>query len=117
MNVFRFVARLREGEKIAALCQEFAISRKTGYKIFDRYKESGLEALTDRSRRSRRYGNQQPPQVEITNATASSGFSSDRIVATPDRANRPNVWETRSQRRTRAEREQRLQKTPANISR
>jgi len=71
----RFVARLLEGEKMTALCREFAISRKTGYKIFDRYKESGLEALTDRSRRSRRYGNQLPPQVEITNATASSGFS------------------------------------------
>src|SRR5882672_9276177 len=54
----RFVARLLDGEKMAALCREFAISRKTGYKIFDRYKESGLEALTDRSRRPWRYGNQ-----------------------------------------------------------
>jgi transposase len=44
----RFVARLLEGEKMAALGREFAISRKTGYKIFDRYQESGLEALTDR---------------------------------------------------------------------
>jgi hypothetical protein len=60
----RFVARLLEGEKMVALCREFAISRKTGYKIFDRYKESGLEALTDRSRRPWRYGNQLPPQVE-----------------------------------------------------
>ncbi len=34
----RFVARLLEGEKMAALCREFTISRKTGYKIFDRYK-------------------------------------------------------------------------------
>ena len=47
----RFVARLLEGESMVALCREFSISRKTGYKIFDRYKESGLEALTDRSRR------------------------------------------------------------------
>ena len=60
----RFVARLLEGEKMTALCGEFAISRKTGYKIFDRYKESGLEALTDRSRRPYRYGNQLPQQVE-----------------------------------------------------
>jgi len=60
----RFVARLLEGEKMVALCREFAISRKTGYKIFDRYKEFGLEALTDRSRRPWRYGNQLPPQVE-----------------------------------------------------
>src|SRR6266568_3123820 len=60
----RFVARLLEGEKMTSLCREFAISRKTGYKIFDRYKESGLEALTDRSRRPWRYGNQLPQQVE-----------------------------------------------------
>ena len=30
----RFVARLLEGEKMAVLCREFDISRKTGYKIF-----------------------------------------------------------------------------------
>ncbi len=60
----RFVARLLDGEKMAALCREFAISRKTGYKIFDRYEESGLEALTDRSRRPWRYANQLPQQVE-----------------------------------------------------
>lgn len=35
----RFVARLLEGEKMAPLCAEFGISRKTGYKIFDRYKD------------------------------------------------------------------------------
>jgi transposase len=39
----RFVARLLEGEKMAPLCAEFGISRKTGYKIFDRYKDCGLE--------------------------------------------------------------------------
>jgi hypothetical protein len=31
----RFVARLLNGEKMAALCREFAIWRETGYKIFD----------------------------------------------------------------------------------
>lgn len=47
----KFVARLLEGEKMARLCREFGISRKTGYKIFDRYKECGLHGLSDRSRR------------------------------------------------------------------
>ena len=47
----RFVARLLDGEKMSGLCREFGISRKTGYKIFSRYKDSGLEGLTDRSRR------------------------------------------------------------------
>ena len=44
----RFVARLMEGEKMAVLCREFDISRKTGHKIFNRYRECGLEGLTDR---------------------------------------------------------------------
>jgi transposase InsO family protein len=60
----RFVARLLEGEQMSLLCREFGISRKTGYKIYDRYKETGLEGLTDRSRRPVRYANQLPPQVE-----------------------------------------------------
>jgi len=59
-----FVARLLDGEPMTGLCREFGISRKTGYKIFDRYKEHGLEALTDRSRRPVRYANQLPHQVE-----------------------------------------------------
>jgi hypothetical protein len=47
----RFVARLLEGEKMARLCAEFGISRKTGYKIFARYKDCGVVAFNDRSRR------------------------------------------------------------------
>jgi putative transposase len=60
----RFVARLLEGEKMAPLCAEFGISRKTGYKIFDRYKDCGLAALTDRSRRPFRQANRLPPPIE-----------------------------------------------------
>jgi putative transposase len=60
----RFVARLLDGERMAALCREFGISRKTGYKIYHRYKDSGLEGLTDRSRRPYRQANQLPMQVE-----------------------------------------------------
>jgi transposase len=40
----RFVARLLEGEKMAALCAEFGIARKTGYTIYDRYKDVGSSA-------------------------------------------------------------------------
>ena len=47
----QFVARRIAGESMAELCREFGISRKTGYKIFDRYQECGIEGLTDRSRR------------------------------------------------------------------
>ena len=60
----RFVARLLEGEKMAPLCAEFGISRKTGYKIFERYKDCGVAAFTDRSRRPYRQANRLPPQLE-----------------------------------------------------
>ena len=60
----RFVARLLDGEKMAGVCREFGISRKTGYKIFNRYKETGLDGLNDQSRRPLRYANQLPFQVE-----------------------------------------------------
>jgi hypothetical protein len=53
-----------DGEAMTDLCREFGVSRKTGYKIFDRYKEHGLHALSDRSRRPVRYANQLPVQVE-----------------------------------------------------
>jgi putative transposase len=62
----RFVARLLEGEKMAPLCAEFGISRKTGYKIFDRYKDNGVTAFTDRSRRPYRQANRLPAPIEAT---------------------------------------------------
>src|SRR5258708_34492045 len=60
----RFVARLLDGETMPDVCRDFGVSRKTGYKIFDRYKQQGLTALSDRSRRPVRYANQLPGQVE-----------------------------------------------------
>jgi putative transposase len=60
----RFIARLLDGEKISGLCREFGIARKTGYKIFNRYKDCGIDGLTDRSRRPYRHANQLPMQIE-----------------------------------------------------
>jgi len=60
----RFVARLLEGEKMAPLCREFGISRKTGYDLFNRYKDCGVAAFTDRSRRPYRQANRLPSQLE-----------------------------------------------------
>src|SRR4051812_15955647 len=60
----KFVARLLDGEKMAPLCVEFGISRKTGYKIYDRYKDVGATAFTDRSRRPYRQANRLPAPVE-----------------------------------------------------
>ena len=60
----RFIARLLEGESMSAVCRSFGISRKTGYKIYNRYKQEGPIALSDRSRRPVRYANQLPEPVE-----------------------------------------------------
>jgi transposase len=66
----RFVIRLKDGETMASLCREFGISRKIGYKIFERYQQSGLEGLSDRTRRPFRYANQLPEQVEAAIVSA-----------------------------------------------
>jgi putative transposase len=60
----KFIARLLEGEKMAPLCREFGISRVTGYKIYERYRECGLDGLLDRSRRPYRQANKLPFQIE-----------------------------------------------------
>jgi len=62
----RFVARLLEGEKMASVCRQFGISRKTGYKIFNRYKDIGLLGLENQCRTPYRYANKLPFQVEKT---------------------------------------------------
>ncbi|NIN35674.1 MAG: IS481 family transposase, partial [Gammaproteobacteria bacterium] len=62
----KFIARLLDGEKMSALCREFGISRPTGYKIFNRYKDFGVNGLEDRSRRPYRQANQLPFQIERT---------------------------------------------------
>ena len=71
----RFVARLLEGEKMAPLCAEFGISRKTGYKIYDRYKDCGLMAFNDRSRRPYRQANRLPAPDRSRHRAAEAGVS------------------------------------------
>jgi transposase len=60
----RFVARILEGEKMAVACREFGISRKTGYKIFNRYREAGIKGLEDKARSPYRHPNKTPFQIE-----------------------------------------------------
>jgi len=59
----RFVAKVVEGEPVSDVCRQFGISRKTGYKLLNRYREEGPVALCDRSRRPVRYANQLPEQI------------------------------------------------------
>ncbi len=60
----KFVARVLDGEAIAAVCRDFNISRKTGHKILNRYRDVGLHGLNDRSRRPYRQANRLPVQIE-----------------------------------------------------
>ena len=60
----KFIARVLDGEAMSRLCEEFSISRKTGYKILKRYRDCGVDGLTDRSRRPYRHANQLPIQIE-----------------------------------------------------
>jgi putative transposase len=47
----RFVmAAVDNEEAIAGLCRRFGVSRKTGYKWLERYRDGGVEGLKDRSR-------------------------------------------------------------------
>jgi hypothetical protein len=62
----RFVARLINGDRMSERCREFGISRKTGHKIWDRYREVGIHGLSDRGRRPYRMANQLPLQLENT---------------------------------------------------
>ena len=89
----RFIARLLEGEKMAPLCREFGISRVTGYKIFNRYKECGLDALYDRSRGPYRHANKLPFQVErsilpVGGETGSLDAAESAVGLTPCRSTR-----------------------------
>jgi putative transposase len=48
-----FVERAGAGEKVAALCREYGISRTSGHKWINRFKQSGYEGLEEESRRPR----------------------------------------------------------------
>jgi putative transposase len=43
----RFISRLLDGERMIDLCREYEISRKTGYKFLERFKEEGALGLAD----------------------------------------------------------------------
>ncbi len=60
----KFIGRLLEGEKMAEVCRSFGISRKTGYKFWNRYQNVGIHGLPDQTKRPKRYANQLPLQVE-----------------------------------------------------
>lgn len=60
-----FVVTASRSEKsFRALCQEFGISRPTGYWWWSRYRQQGLAGIADRSRRPGRSPDRTVPEVE-----------------------------------------------------
>lgn len=58
------VAATRQEKSMAALCQEFGISRPVGYEWLGRYREGGIEAVAERSRRPHHSPRRTSAQVE-----------------------------------------------------
>ena len=60
----RFISRLLGGDRMTDLCGEFGISRKTGYKFWNRYLAEGVRGLANESRKALCYPNQTPKEIE-----------------------------------------------------
>ena len=60
----KFVLELESGERMAEVCRRFGISRKTGYKILERWKAQREAGLLDRDRAPLRVPHRTPTVVE-----------------------------------------------------
>ena len=58
-----FVLRLKSGERMSELCRLFGISRKTGYKLAERFERLGPSGLFDMSRRPHHLARAKPALV------------------------------------------------------
>jgi transposase InsO family protein len=56
-------ACLRGGQPMTALCEQFGISRDTGYRLLGRYRQEGAEGLVARSRAPHRHGLSMDAQI------------------------------------------------------
>ena len=54
---------LRGGRTITELCDDYGVSRKTGYKWIERYLRQGAAGLEERSRRPRRSPNETAEEI------------------------------------------------------
>ena len=60
----KFIVAWNTGDwKMADLCREFGISRKTGYKYLERYREVGIEGLKDGSHAAHHQPNKTRPLI------------------------------------------------------
>lgn len=64
-EIIRFVSLAQTGRfTVSELCEQFGISRKTGYKHLGRYGTDGLKGLEQRSHRPHRFPQRTPEAVE-----------------------------------------------------
>ncbi len=62
---FRFVMDVKAGMyTLSELSKRYGVSRQTAYKWWNRYKQEGLEGLTDRSRIPHYCPHKTPPELE-----------------------------------------------------
>jgi transposase InsO family protein len=59
-----FVTRLSKGERMTELCRELGISRKTGYKFWQRFQRLGVRGLEDVSRAPKRVARKTAGEIE-----------------------------------------------------
>ncbi|POZ52531.1 hypothetical protein AADEFJLK_02016 [Methylovulum psychrotolerans] len=65
----------QEGANIRALCRQFGISPKTGYKLLRRYATEGEAGLADRPKRPKSSPNRTPDAVEASIAARQESSS------------------------------------------
>ena len=57
------VTRLKAGERMTDLCQEYGIHRQTGYEVWQRYKDYGAEGLLPQSRAPQSIPHRTPKEI------------------------------------------------------
>jgi len=61
---FILLAKNVSGLRFNGLCKKFNISRKTGYKWLNRYRENGLDGLQEKTRRPSNSPRKCPGEIE-----------------------------------------------------
>jgi transposase InsO family protein len=96
----KFVAAAQSGRKsFKELCEEYGVSRKTGYKLLDRYERDGPEGLRDQSRAPLTHPNQTPMELEtaiLRVRKAHPTWGSKKILAILERDRDPDELPARS---------------------
>lgn len=96
----KFVRLVLKGQvTMTQACEQFGISRKTGYKILARHAELGMTGLADASRAPKTHPNQAGPEVEaavLRVRKAHPTWGSKKILWALDRERPDQDWPARS---------------------